>query len=173
MIDIPRHVHPAFPTVESGVRLVRIKSSSQVPEVVGILNFPCRVFYHGQPKSSRSCKKSGHLAKDCPLKDKSFRCGSAEHVAHNCTNDWNTAPAAGDLPCPAASRLAESATPRSAASGHQSAVSSATASQVPSSCPCCFRSDSSPHPSSVGPSINTSKSGLTSGAGFSSGMLVL
>ena len=98
---------------------------------------------------------------------------SAEHVAHNCTNDWNAAPAAGDPPCPAASRLAESATPRPAASGHQSAVSSANASQVPSSCPCCFGSDSSPHPSSAGPSINTSKSGLTSGAGFSSGLLVL
>lgn len=115
VMDIQRQVHAAFPTVESGVRLVRIKLNSPVPEVVRILNFPCKVFYRGQPKSCRVCKKSGHLAKDCPLKDKCYRCGSAEHIARNCTNAWGTAPAAGDPPPAAPPRPADPATSQAAA----------------------------------------------------------
>ena len=44
--------------------------------------------------SCRSCKKIGHQAKDCPFKDKCFRCGSGEHVPRDCTNAWSAAPSA-------------------------------------------------------------------------------
>ena len=80
-----------------GVRIVRIKLTSQIPVVIRILNFPCKIYYRGQPKSCRSCKKTGHQAKDCPFKDKCFRCGSADHLGRNYTNAWNV-----DPPAPAA-----------------------------------------------------------------------
>lgn len=83
VLECQRQVHPAFQDIESGVWIVRVKLSSQIPEGIRILNFPCKIYYRGQPKSCRSCKKTGHQAKDCLFKDKCFRCGSADHQARN------------------------------------------------------------------------------------------
>ena len=92
VLECQRQVHSAFQGIESGVRIVHVKLTSQIPEVIRILNFPCKIYYHGQPKSCRSCRKTGHQAKDCPFKNKSFCCGSADHLARNCTNAWNVDP---------------------------------------------------------------------------------
>ena len=94
VLECQCQVHPDFPDIESGVWIVRVKLTTPIPEVICILNFPCKIYYRGQPKSCRSCKKTGHLAKDCPFKDKCFCCGSADHKARNCTNAWNVPPAA-------------------------------------------------------------------------------
>ena len=57
-------VHPNFQDIESGARIVRVKLSTHIPDVIHVLNFPCKIYYRGQPKSCRSCKKRGHQAKD-------------------------------------------------------------------------------------------------------------
>ena len=101
VLECQRQVHSAFQDAESGARIVRVKLTSQIPEVIRILNFPCKIYYCGQPKSCHSCKKTGHQAKDCPYKDKFFCCGLADHLARNCTNAWNVDPAAPADPGPA------------------------------------------------------------------------
>ena len=112
VLECQRQVYPEFQDIESGVRIVRVKLTTQNPEVIRILNFPCKIYYRGQPKSSRSCKRTGHLAKDCPFKDKCFRCGSPDHQARNCTNAWNVNPPAPAAPGPHPSAMSD---PRAAA----------------------------------------------------------
>lgn len=99
VLECQRQVHSAFQEIESGVRIVCIKLTSQIPEVIRILNFPCKIYYHGQRKSCRLCK-TGHQDKDCPLKDKCFSCGSADHLVRNCTNAWSVDPPAPAAPGP-------------------------------------------------------------------------
>lgn len=66
VIDIQHQVHAAFPTTESGIRLVCIKLCAQVPEVVRILNFPCKFFLQWSDQVLPQLLKDWHFAKDCP-----------------------------------------------------------------------------------------------------------
>ena len=133
VLECQRQVHPEFQDIESGVRIVRVKLTTQIPEVIRILNFPCKIYYRGQPKSCRSCKRTGHLAKDCPFKDKCFRCGSADHQARNCTNAWNVNPPASAAPGPHPS--ATSDPPAAAASSGTHPPSAGSHPPPPSSAP--------------------------------------
>lgn len=137
---------------------MRVKLSSQIPEVIRILNFACKIYYRGQPKSCHSCKKTGNQANGCPFKDKCFHCGSADHQARNCNNAWNVplAPAASDPDAP----VAPGPHPPAALGPHPPAAPGPHPSAAPGPHP---PAAPGPHPPSP-PAPQSSGSGLHSGA---------
>ena len=44
VLECQCQVHSAFQEIESGVWIVRMKLTSPIPEVIRILNFPCKIY---------------------------------------------------------------------------------------------------------------------------------
>ena len=84
--------HPGYPNLSNGNRLIDIILTSDVPPVVTINGWECRVWYKGQPRPCPICKESGHLAPACPLSGLCRHCKQPGHVARECRQAWGPPP---------------------------------------------------------------------------------
>ena len=101
--NISHSTHQGFPELRDGNRAVRISLSKDIPGVVTIAGFECRVWYRRQPASCEICKKLGHRSRACPLDGLCRRCHQPGHHARSCRNAWAAPrPAAPAAPAPAA-----------------------------------------------------------------------
>ena len=101
--NISHSTHQGFPELRDGNRAVRISLSKDIPGVVTIAGFECRVWYRRQPAFCEICKKLGHRSRACPLDGLCRRCHQPGHHARSCRNAWAAPrPAAPAAPAPAA-----------------------------------------------------------------------
>ena len=90
--SVSRNSHQAFPGIFDGNRVIKASLTKDVPGIVSIAGFECRVWYRRQPASCAICRKLGHRSRACPLNGLCRRCHRPGHHARACTNAW--APAA-------------------------------------------------------------------------------
>ena len=93
---VTRCTHQAFPEFCDGNRTVQMTISKDVPGLVTIAGFECRVWYRRQPAFCAICRKLGHRSKACPLDGLCRRCRRPGHHARDCVSAW--APAADAVP---------------------------------------------------------------------------
>ena len=93
---VTRGTHKAFPEFCDGNRVVQMTISKDVPGLVTIAGFECRVWYRRQPAFCAICRKLGHRSKACPLDGLCRRCRRPGHHARDCVSAW--APAADAVP---------------------------------------------------------------------------
>lgn len=93
---ISRSCHQAFPDIQDGNRVIRMTITKDVPGMVTVAGFECRVWYRRQPAFCAICRKLGHRSKACPLNGLCRRCRRPGHHARDCSSAW--APAADAAP---------------------------------------------------------------------------
>ena len=103
--SVSRSSHQAFPGIFDGNRVIKASLIKDVPGIVSIAGFECRVWYRRQPASCAICRKLGHRSRACPLNGLCRQCHHPGHHARACTNAW----------APAAPASAVSSTPASVA----------------------------------------------------------
>ena len=105
--NISHSTHQGFPELRDGNCAVRISLSKDIPGVVVIAGFECRVWYRRQPAFCEICKKLGHRSRACPLDGLCRRCHQPGHHARSCRNAWAPPrPAAPAAPAPPAAPVA-------------------------------------------------------------------
>lgn len=113
--------HQGFPGLLDGNRVIKVSLTKDVPAMVTIAGFECRVWYRRQPAFCVICEKLGHRTKACPMDGLCRRCRKPGHLARECRDAWAAprpdAPAA-DASADAGSREppASSAVPSGSAS---------------------------------------------------------
>ena len=65
-----------------------------IPRSISINGYSCKVWYPGQPLTCDVCRKEGHIAWNCPIRDRCRNCLQPGHVYRNCSNP----PRAWDVP---------------------------------------------------------------------------
>ena len=68
--------------------------TKEIPSILRVAGFDCRVWYAGQPSVCPICRKPGHRVKQCPDHGKCRRCHQPGHVARQCRRAWGAASAA-------------------------------------------------------------------------------
>ena len=91
VVQVP---HNKFPKISSGTRKVTMSVTKEIPSILRVAGFDCRVWYAGQPSVCPICRKSGHRVKQCPDQGKCRRCHQPGHVARQCRRAWGAASAA-------------------------------------------------------------------------------
>ena len=81
-----------IPGVCDGVRVVSMIRKKSIPRHLTVDGFFCKITYYGQPLECDICNKTGHIARDCPLKGKCRRCLQAGHLERDCPDKQTPAP---------------------------------------------------------------------------------
>ena len=102
--------------------------TKDVPALVRVAGFDCRVWYRHQPAFCSICKRSEHRSKSRPLDGLCRRCRQPGHVAKECRNAWGSASRSSSTPPAAASAAAPDTAPAAAA-----AAAASTSYTVPTS----------------------------------------
>ena len=124
--SIRRSEHDGFPGLFDGSRVVKMSLSKDIPPVIRLAGFDCRVWYRRQPLWCPICSAPGHRGKECPLNGVCRRCRQPGHVARNCRRAWGgpaPKPARKTAPAPAAPASGQPVAP-AAAAGTEGANSS-------------------------------------------------
>lgn len=80
--NIRRQYHSFDDNIETGVRSCLVKSLKKpIPSFIKFSGFTLPVRYRGQQKTCKICEETGHLARDCPARNRCFVCGSYDHRA--------------------------------------------------------------------------------------------
>ena len=82
---------PGYPDVKTGSRIIKMVVEKEIPSLLSIQGFPCRVWYRGQPVRCNICREIGHMAVSCPNKALCRRCKEPWHTAGQRVKAWNTA----------------------------------------------------------------------------------
>ena len=88
--SVARGEHEGFPGLQDGNRVVKMTIANDIPGLVQLAGFDCRVWYRRQPAFCPVCKKSGHRGKSCPLNGLCRRCRQPGHHARECRNAWGS-----------------------------------------------------------------------------------
>ena len=75
---------PHMPEVGDGVRIVRMVRNTPIPRHMHIGEVRVKVAYAGQQQVCDMCETPGHIARNCPHKNKCFSCHEEGHLARNC-----------------------------------------------------------------------------------------
>ena len=124
--SIRRSEHDGFPGLFDGSRVVKMSLSKDIPPVIRLAGFDCRVWYRRQPLWCPICSAPGHRGKECPLNGVCRRCRQPGHVARDCRRAWGgpaPKPARKKAPAPAAPASGQPVAP-AAAAGTEGANSS-------------------------------------------------
>ena len=70
-----------MPTVGDGVRIVRMVRREAIPWHMSIGEVRVKIAYAGQ---QQVCDAPGHIARNCPYRNKCFQCGLEGHFSWNC-----------------------------------------------------------------------------------------
>ena len=124
MHSVTRSCHDGFPSLYDGNRVVNMTLTKDVPALVRVAGFDCRVWYRRQPAFCSICKRSGHRSKSCPLDGLCRRCRQPGHVAKECRNTWGSAPRSSSSPPAAASAAVPDTVPAAAASTSDAVLTS-------------------------------------------------
>ena len=89
-----------IPGVCDGVRVASMIWKKSIPRHLTVYGFFCKITFYGQPLKCDICNKTGHIARECPLKGKCRRCLQAGHLERDCPDKQTPVPpvvAVGDL----------------------------------------------------------------------------
>ena len=124
--SIRRSEHDGFPGLFDGSRVVKMSLSKDIPNLIRLAGFDCRIWYRRQPPWCPICSAPCHRGKECPLNGVCRRCRQPGHVARHCRRAWGgpaPKPARKKAPAPAAPASGKPVAP-AAAAGTEGANSS-------------------------------------------------
>ena len=73
-----------MPTVGDGVRIVRMVRREAIPRHMSIGEVRVKIAYVGQQQVCDLCDAPGHIARNCPFRNKCFQCGLEGHFSRSC-----------------------------------------------------------------------------------------
>ena len=73
-----------MPTVGDGVHIVRMVRRKAIPRHMSIGEVRVKIAYVGQQQVCDLCDAPGHIAQNCPYRNKCFQCGLEGHFSRNC-----------------------------------------------------------------------------------------
>ena len=75
---------PHMPEIGDGARIVRMVRSQPIPRHMNIGEVRVKIAYAGQQQVCDMCDAPGHIARNCPDRNKCFSCGEEGHFSRNC-----------------------------------------------------------------------------------------
>ena len=87
---ITNSAREGFPRLQDGTRVIKKSLAKDIPSVIRVVGFDCRVWYRRQPPFCPICRQSGHRVRDCAYHGVCRRCRRPRHHARDCRNAWGT-----------------------------------------------------------------------------------
>ena len=77
-----------FPGLFDGSWTVKMSLAKDIPPVLLVAGFECRIWYRRQPQNCPICRAPGHQVMECPFNGVCRRCRQPGHVARDCRRAW-------------------------------------------------------------------------------------